>query len=287
MGRMEVFMFMASLITLALATLLYAWDLFKLRRALKGKIIAGASEDAVVGYSVLEVGRFATILAASATAFLTLSLIARAVNTGHGPFTNMYEFSAVFAWGVMAASLYFQWRYKTPVISVLGTLIALAFLVFANTLPSQPSPLVPALQQSLLLTIHVAVAIVAYGTFAISFGAAVLYMVQRRWTLSWLPSQSMLDDMGYRGVIIGFPFMTLTIVLGALWADVAWGRYWGWDPKETASLVTWFIYGGYLHARVLRGWRGTRSAVLLLLGFGAVLLTYFGNYFFGGLHAYQ
>jgi len=287
MGRMEAFMFMASLIALALSALLYVWELFKLRRTLKGKIIAGASEDAAVGYSVLDVGRFATILAASATAFLTLSLVARAVNTGHGPFTNMYEFSVVLAWGVMAASLYFQWRYRTPVISVLATLIALAFLIFANTLPSQPSPLVPALQQSLLLTIHVAVAIVAYGTFAISFGAAVLYMVQRRWVLSWLPGQSMLDDMGYRGVIIGFPFMTLTIVLGALWADVAWGRYWGWDPKETASLVTWFIYGGYLHARVLRGWRGTRSATLLLLGFGAVLLTYFGNYFFGGLHAYS
>jgi ABC-type transport system involved in cytochrome c biogenesis permease subunit len=88
-------------------------------------------------------------------------------------------------------------------------------------------------------------------------------------------------------VVVGFPFLTLTIVLGAVWADVAWGRYWGWDPKETASLVTWLIYGAYLHARVVRGWRGRKAAWLLVLGFGATLLTYFGNLFFGGLHSYS
>jgi ABC-type transport system involved in cytochrome c biogenesis permease subunit len=86
--------------------------------------------------------------------------------------------------------------------------------------------------------------------------------------------------------MVGFPAMFLTIVLGAVWADIAWGRYWSWDPKETASLVTWLIYGGYLHARVLRGWRGNRSAALLILGFGATLFTYFGNLFLGGLHSY-
>jgi cytochrome c-type biogenesis protein CcsB len=278
---MEVFMFMATLIAMGISGLLYLWKLFTARRVSKGNP-GGATTTAA-----FEAGRLAVMLAASALVFLTFSLVARSVNTGHGPFSNMYEFSVVFAWGVVAASLYFQWRYGAPVIGAIGVLIGLAFLIFANTLPSQPAPLVPALQQSLLLTFHVAVAIIAYGTFAISFGAAILYLIQRRWSLSWLPREAALDDMGYRGVIIGFPFMTLTIVLGALWADVAWGRYWGWDPKETASLVTWFIYGGYLHARVLRGWRGTRSAVLLLIGFCAVLLTYFGNYFFGGLHAYQ
>ena len=80
--------------------------------------------------------------------------------------------------------------------------------------------------------------------------------------------------------------LTIMIVLGAVWANTAWGRYWGWDPKETAALVTWLIYGAYLHARVTRGWQGTRSAVLLLVGFLAVLFAYFGNHFFGGLHSY-
>jgi ABC-type transport system involved in cytochrome c biogenesis permease subunit len=81
--------------------------------------------------------------------------------------------------------------------------------------------------------------------------------------------------------------MALVIILGAVWADTAWGRYWGWDPKETASLITWLIYGGYLHARAVHGWHGGRSAVLLVAGFAAVLFTYFGNLFFGGLHSYS
>ena len=80
--------------------------------------------------------------------------------------------------------------------------------------------------------------------------------------------------------------MTLLIVLGALWADIAWGRYWGWDPKETASLGTWLIYSGYLHTRIIRGWRGRKSAILMVIGFVAVILTFFGNYIFSGLHAY-
>ena len=92
--------------------------------------------------------------------------------------------------------------------------------------------------------------------------------------------------MAYRSVVAGFPMMALVIILGAVWADIAWGRYWGWDPKETASLVTWLLYGGYLHARVLRGWRGRRSAILLVIGFAGVMFTYFGNYFLGGLHSY-
>ena len=97
----------------------------------------------------------------------------------------------------------------------------------------------------------------------------------------------MLEDISYRAILIAFPLDTMVIILGALWADVAWGSYWSWDPKETASLFTWLIYGAYLHARVVRGWHGKRAAWLLLAGFGAVLLTFFGNLFFGGLHSYS
>jgi ABC-type transport system involved in cytochrome c biogenesis permease subunit len=92
--------------------------------------------------------------------------------------------------------------------------------------------------------------------------------------------------MSYQSVVIGFPFLTLTIVLGALWADVAWGRYWGWDPKETASFVTWLFYVAYLHARVIGKWKAIRVSILLIIGFLAILLTFFGNYIFSGLHAY-
>ncbi|MBI2862682.1 MAG: cytochrome c biogenesis protein CcsA, partial [Chloroflexi bacterium] len=160
-------------------------------------------------------------------------------------------------------------------------------LMYAATISSRIDPLVPALQNNLLLSLHVAVAILAYGTFAVAFAAAVLYLVQRQGGADWLPEAPILDDIGYRAVVLGFPLMALVIILGGLWADTAWGRYWGWDPKETASLVTWLIYGGYLHARTLRGWKGTRSALLLILGFAAVLFTYFGNLFFSGLHSYS
>ena len=87
-------------------------------------------------------------------------------------------------------------------------------------------------------------------------------------------------------MMVGFPMLALVIILGAVWAEIAWGAYWSWDPKETASLVTWLIYGGYLHARVMRGWSGDRSAWFVVGGFAATMFTYFGNYFFSGLHSY-
>ena len=114
----------------------------------------------------------------------------------------------------------------------------------------------------------------------------MLFLVNREDRFRWLPRRAILDEVGYKGVMFAFPLMALVVILGAVWAKVAWGQYWSWDPKETASLVTWLIYGGYLHARVVRGWRGQRSAYLLIIGFAAVLFTYFGNYFFGGLHSY-
>jgi cytochrome c-type biogenesis protein CcsB len=164
--------------------------------------------------------------------------------------------------------------------------VGLALLLYATTIPSAAAPLVPALQNSLLLTVHVAVAVIAYGAFAVGFAAAVLYLLQPGGGRLSLPKRDLLDDLSYRATLIGFPFLTLTIVLGAIWADVAWGRYWSWDPKESASLVTWLVCGAYLHARAARGWRGRRAALLLMVVFAASLFTYFGNLFFGGLHSY-
>jgi ABC-type transport system involved in cytochrome c biogenesis permease subunit len=199
----------------------------------------------------------------------------------------MYEFSIAFAWGTLATYLYFERRYHQRALGVVALPIALLMLLYAMSIPATIDPLVPALQNNLLLTVHVAVAIVSYGTFTIAFAAAVLYLVQGEKGRRGLPNRELLDEISYKAVVIGFPFLTLTIVLGAVWAEVAWGAYWSWDPKETASLVTWLIYGSYLHARVVRGWRGERASYLLLLGFVAVLFTYFGNLFFGGLHSYS
>jgi cytochrome c-type biogenesis protein CcsB len=147
---------------------------------------------------------------------------------------------------------------------------------------------VPALDNAPLLTVHVAMAMIAYGVLAVSFAAAVGYLVQGetdRYT--WLPGHETLDAVAYRSVVIGFPIFATMIVLGSYWASIAWGRYWGWDPKETSALVTWLIYAVYLHARNQSGWRGRPAALVLVLGFGAVLFTYFGNLFFSGLHSYS
>jgi cytochrome c-type biogenesis protein CcsB len=136
------------------------------------------------------------------------------------------------------------------------------------------------------MTAHVSSAIFAYATFAVSFAAAILFLVNQNRRVSWLPEPEMLDDIAFRAVTIGFPFLSLVLVLGSIWAYRAWGTYWSWDPKETSALFTWLVYGVYLHTRSLRGWRGKRSAIILLFGFAAVVFTYYGNYFFGGLHAY-
>jgi cytochrome c-type biogenesis protein CcsB len=198
----------------------------------------------------------------------------------------MYEFAVAFSWGILAVGLFFWWRYRLLILNLISTIIALGLLIFASSLPSRVVPLVPALQQSLLLTTHVASAVISYGAFTIGFAAAILYLFQGRRTELSQEENETLDSISYHSVMIGFPFMTLVIVLGALWADVAWGSYWSWDPKETASLVTWLLYAAYLHARVIRGWRGRKAAILLIIGFAAVILTFFGNYIFAGLHSY-
>ena len=246
----------------------------------------GAGPDIAEKRTFTRVGNFWSILAALALLLVTVSIVARIISSGRGPFSNMYEFSVAFSWGIIAVSLFFLRRYRISIIGAAGFVIALAMLIFAMTLPSRVLPLVPALQQSVLLSIHVASAIISYGALAVGFSAAVIYLFVHKRRVSWLPRPELLETISYRTVIVGFPFLTLTIILGAVWANIAWGRPWGWDPKETASLVTWLILAAYLHARVIAGWRGTRSAWLLVIGFIAVLFTFFGNYIFSGLHSY-
>lgn len=217
---------------------------------------------------------------------LTASLVTRAMSTGHAPFANHYEFAVSFAWGMILAQILFEWRYRVRTLALATLPVIFGMLVYATTLSYEAKPLMPALQNSPLLTIHVFCAALAYGAAAVGFGAAVMYLLAPRIRWRGWPKQDILDEIGYQSVVATFPLLTIMIVLGAVWANIAWGRYWSWDPKETAALVTWLVYGAYLHARVTRGWRGDRSAWLLVLGFVAILFTYFGNLFFGGLHSY-
>lgn len=265
MDKMSLYFFSASFLSLAVSLLLYLWYLVR---------------------KVERAGKYATLVNGLGAAFLTMSLLFRSIVAGRGPFSNQYEFSLAFAWGIVIAYIYIERSFKFRSLGVFVLPVVLGLMAYASTVPSTIEPLVPALQNNLLLTVHVSVAVVAYGTFAVAFGAAIMYLSQNRNPVNWMPPQDKLEEVSYRAVVIGFPMMILVLVLGALWANIAWGRYWGWDPKETATLITALLYAGYLHSYNLKGWRGTRSAVLLILGFVATVFTFFGNLFLGGLHSY-
>ena len=219
---------------------------------------------------------------------LGASMVLRAIVVGRGPWGNMYEFSVAFAFSMLGGYLYLQRRYPIRSIGFIPVGVALAILLYASSLPGEIQPLVPALQNAPLLTIHVGMAVISYGIFATSFAAGVGYLAQgQNDRFSWLPSHKVLDEVAYRAVIIGFPIFATMIILGSWWASIAWSRYWGWDPKETAALVTWLTYAIYLHARNQRSWAGRPAALLLVVGFGMVLVTYSGSLWFSGLHAYS
>ena len=218
-----------------------------------------------------------------------IEMLIRGWLVGRGPWGNLYEFSVAFGFGILLGYVYLGRRYPLRAIAFLPIGVAFFLLAYAFTLPQEISPLVPALDNAPLLTIHVSMAVLSYGILAVSFGAAVGYLVQGRENrVAWLPPAKVLDEVAYRAVIIGFPIFATLIILGSWWAAIAWGRYWGWDPKETSALVTWLIYAVYLHARSQRGWAGRPAALILVIGFIAVLFTYLGgNLFFGGLHSYS
>ncbi len=216
------------------------------------------------------------------------SLLLRAIVVGRGPWGNLFEFSVAFATSIIGGYLILSRRYPIRSIGFLPMGAGFGLALYAASLPSQIAPLVPALQNAPLLTIHVGMAVLSYGIFATSFAAGIGYLAQgREDRFSWLPSHKVLDEVAYRAVIIGFPIFATMIILGSWWASIAWSRYWGWDPKETAALVTWLIYAIYLHARNQRSWAGRPAALLLVIGFGMVLVTYSGSLWFSGLHAYS
>ncbi len=247
---------------------------------------AGLGESLSAAPSPLS--RAATWITVAAFGLLLASLVARGIVVGRGPYGNLYEFSLAFGASMLGGYLLLAHRYPIRQIGLIPVGVSLAMLLYASSLPSAIEALVPALQFPAMLTIHVGMAVISYGIFATAFAAGVGYLVQGTGDrFAWLPSHRTLDEVAYRSVIIAFPIFATMIILGSWWASIAWSRYWGWDPKETAALVTWLVYAVYLHARNQRRWAGRPAALLLVVGFGMVLVTYSGSLWFSGLHAYS
>ena len=244
-------------------------------------------------------GRLAAWTALAGFAGNTAGIILRWVESywmgiGHAPLSNLYESLIFFAWTIALLYLLIEYKYKFRIIGVIATPLAFLALAYASLSPDisdRIQPLLPALKSNWLLA-HVITCFIGYAAFALAFGISIMYLF-KKWDsdatnalLERFPALSVLEDLNHQLVMLGFLFLSVGIITGAVWANSAWGRYWGWDPKETWSLITWFVYATLLHARLMRGWRGRKIAYLSIFGFGAVLFTYFGVNYLPGLHSY-
>jgi cytochrome c-type biogenesis protein CcsB len=247
--------------------------------------------------NLITVGRIGTTVGWFAVITLILSQLLRAIVTQHAPWSNLFEFSVSFTAALLLSYLIFEARFHERVrawgIYVCAlSVITLAIAIYVGTsynLISGSTQLIPALQDQPILTLHVSMAIFAYALFSVAFGTGIIILIQggEGQRFAWLPSAEAADELGYKAVIIGFPLLALNLILGAYWANYAWGHFWSWDPKETSALITWLIYAVYLHARGIRGWRGRRIGWLLVIGFAATLFTYYGvSFLVPSLHSY-
>ncbi|HBG06351.1 MAG: c-type cytochrome biogenesis protein CcsB [Geobacteraceae bacterium GWC2_58_44] len=219
----------------------------------------------------------------------------RYLEAGHTPITNLHESLSFFSLAVVGIFIVFESRYKSFILGSFVVPLALLILATSAAFSSVIPPLNPALK-SKWLAVHTGMAFLGYAAFAISFGVSIMYLIQSHFLkkrklgpmFQKLPPLDMLDDISYRCLTIGFPLLTFAIISGAIWAETAWGTYWSWDPKETWSLITWFIYAALLHGRLTTGWRGRKAAMLSIFGFFIVIFTFLGvNLLLGGLHSYK
>lgn len=245
--------------------------------------IYGWERGALIGSSLAWGGFIANFYA-----FILRWIQTHQTGFGYVPLSNLYE-SLVF-FGLAIAGIYLFWEFKLQK-KVFGSLVfILASLVMAFAsffTDSSIKPLVPALKSNWLIA-HVITCFLGYAAFGIAFVIGIFYLLSNTGSLQkHLPDKAQLDNFMYKTILFGFLWLTLGIITGAIWADQAWGNYWSWDPKETWSLITWFIYAGAIHAKLIRGWHGKKLALLSIIGFIAVLFTYFGvNFLLSGLHSY-
>jgi ABC-type transport system involved in cytochrome c biogenesis permease subunit len=211
------------------------------------------------------------------------ALIVRAIMMGHAPFTNMYESLVFFAWSFGLCYFLADLFLKMSRVGFFAVVFSLMLLMYAFSHDQAMKPLMPALQSNWLI-FHVTTCFLSYGAFMVSFLVSLIYLTP---LCKKIASPEKLDLMIYRLILFGFPMLTLGVASGAIWANDAWGVYWGWDPKETWSLITWLIYALYLHLRLIREWGERKLVWVAFLGFLSVIFTYLGvAYFLPGLHSY-
>ena len=312
MADLSIYLFWSGMATAAIAAVLYVVYVASAAvalRAVRAQTTAGTvTLSTATGRPNPGIGRLATSFTGITVLFLAGQVATRWSAVGHAPFANLYEFTAAFGFAIAAAYLAFEAYTRNRRFGLLAMPIVLGMLVIASLFPSDIVPLIPALQNGPLLTIHVSVMMLSYAVLTVSFCGAAIYLLQggegnRRFAA--LPSAEAAADLAHRAVMVGFPLLGLGIALGAWWANSAWGRYWGWDPKETAALVTWLSIVAYFHARagngsvagapgirnlvperIRRGWRPDPMWWLVAM-WALVMFTYFGvNLWVSGLHSY-
>lgn len=238
-----------------------------------------------------KLGKYAKLVFFAAFAMHTVSIAVRGIGAGRLPLTNQYEFACAFAWGISLCFLLFLLKFNFNALGAFVTPVIFIIIGYAAMQSKEVKSLMPALQSN-WLSLHVTTAIIGYGSFGVAFAVSLMFLLRKKlcennfWS-EHIPSEEKLDIISYRAISLGFLFLTLVIVTGAIWAEQAWGSYWSWDPKETWALITWIIYAVYLHLRISKGWKGRSAAIFATVGFVCVLFTYIGvNTLLPGVHSY-
>jgi cytochrome c-type biogenesis protein CcsB len=247
------------------------------------------------------VGAVAVALTVLAWALHGASLATRGFADDALPWSNMYGFASAGAFAVASSYLILLTRQRVRWLGLAVTFAVVVTMGLAGTVLYTAAGPLQAPLRSYWLSIHVSAAIISSGVLTVGSSAAAMYLIRLRYDARtaagrtpglasvgrMFPAPEVLDRTAYRVLAFAFPIWTFAIIAGAIWAESAWGRYWGWDPKETWAFITWVIYAGYLHARSTAGWRGKRAAWIAIVGFAAFLFNFFGiNIFVVGLHSY-